>query len=226
MEIEIQIVNDECNGFNTISMNLDIDKTIGDIINNLIKDNHINNNNDNNNNNNQELLLYHTNSGIIFGSNQMRIDQCIKQLNITKDDKLSLNLAQLFKSSDDNKNDKELNNNTENIESAENIQNIDNDKNIDNDSNKNINDNDNNSDKTENDQEIEETESKQIDSNQIETDNNNNNNNDNDNMIIINNLKSEIEQYRSQIANLEFGIIHLFIYSFIDYFSNYKTKLE
>ena len=92
MEIEVQVVNDECNGFNTISLNLELDKTIGDIINNL---DIINSNNNNNNNNN--LLLYHLNSGIIF-NDDITINECIKQLNITANDKLSFNLAKMFKS--------------------------------------------------------------------------------------------------------------------------------
>lgn len=145
MDIEVQIVNDECNGFNTISLNLDIDKTIGDIIKNLIENNNINNNDDN-----QHLLLYHIDSGIIFNEN-ITINQCMKQINITTDDKLSFNLGKMFKSSNEN---------TENKENKENKVN--------------------------------------------NTDDNNNNNNEQE--IIITNLKSEIEQYRLQISNLELRV--------------------
>ena len=164
MEVEVQVPNDECNGFNTISLNLEIDKTIGDIINNLIKNNNINNDD------NQQLLLYHINSGVIF-NDDITINQCIKQINITTEDKLSFNLAKIFKSS----NSESTSENTENKENNE----ISTD-----DTNENNNDNIDNIEKTTNTNEQE---------------------------LIITNLKSEIEQYRLQISNLELSNINQYL---------------
>eukprot|EP01084_Bolivina_argentea_P147941 258771_1 len=116
MEIDINIANENYDGFNNIKLHFDLNNTIGDILNELKELGYKNN-----------IVLCHINSGLIFQDNNIKINRIIEELNVNENIVLSFNVM------------------------------------------KNMNDM----------------------------------NNDNDKELIINNLESEIDQYREQISNLE-----------------------
>ncbi len=98
MDVEINIARADASGFDTLSLSLELDATIGDIKDKLTATSNIDND--------SQYFLFHINSGLLV-SDGITLEQCTQTLSLSEEDSLSFHLAKMIEPSALSADDKE-----------------------------------------------------------------------------------------------------------------------